>query len=226
MTFFNREKKLNFLLGFSHSNFKLETMRMILALFLSILGGAFGHNQLYYGYYFGCRLDFTLCIQLEVLPDSSMRIEAFSDSVSLYGPNSGGDRVVHYFPSVRYSWDGAWMKLEERAFGLRYRLQFDKSQLTTKPSDIALPALGRRKYVGAANVEETLSAQYLKPKQIRMLGVDLDFDFKPVAWDEVVEDCRETNGWKFVTGNLKILSQLDATFWKIYNLQKKPRYFH
>ena len=123
-------------------------MRNFAASLLSLIGQGFGqYQQLYFGSYFGCRPDYTLCIQVQVLADSSMKIESFSDSVSLYKPNSGGNRVVHYFPSVRYTWDGVWVIFEERAFGLRYMLPGHRFQLTTNPSNIGLSALNNWKLV-------------------------------------------------------------------------------
>ena len=197
-------------------------MRNFAASLLPLIGQAIGQYQLYYGSYFGCRPDYTLCIQVQVLPDSSMKIESFSDSVSLYGPKSGGDRVVHYFPSVRYTWNGAWMNFEERAFGVRSWLRSSSSQLITNPGDIKSSALRNWNYVGNGIGERRLSLAFLNSKQLQMLGVDLNYSYQPLAWLKVVEYCRFYQRWQFVTGNVEILSNLETTFWNIYNLAHPP----
>ena len=185
------------------------------ALCLAWIGGeAAGQNQIYYGYYFGCRPDYTLCIQVQVLPSAdfstAMRIETFSDHVSVWSAGYKYDRLMHSFPSVKYRWTGgAVIELEPSSTGLEYSFQNGRSRLVTSLKAIQV---------------SPLFLSYLSATQLKMLGVDLLYFRAPIAWFHIISFCRHINTWNLSEDNEKFLSfPLATSFERLVQLESQKR---
>ena len=179
---------------------------MNLSLFLVGLATRFVQGQLYYGYYYGCRPDFTLCIQVEVLADSKMRIETFSDSLSLAHADNG-DKVIDFFPSVFYRWRGRQIVLAQQAYGLEYSFHWDKSHLINSVREIEFSARRAENYVGVGTrSRSTMSLLFKSSTLLRVLGVDIHFYSHPIAWSDVARYSAQLYSWRLSQGNMYFLS--------------------
>lgn len=190
-------------------------------LFLAWIGReAGGQGQIFYGYYFGCRPDLTLCIQVQVLPaadfSTAMRIETFSDYFSVWSEAYKYDRMMHFFPSVKYRWSGSGtIELEYSSSGLEYSFKSGRSRLVKGPNQIQFSSLGGSK---------PLSLRFRSETQLQMLGVDLLYYRAPVDWLYIITFCRYVNGWNFSEENVKFLSfPLETTFERLVQLDSQRR---
>lgn len=186
-----------------------------------------GQGQLYYGFYFGCRPDYTLCIQVQVLADSWMRIETFSDSWSLARADNG-DKVIDFFPSVSYGWRRNEIVFAEQASGLEYSFHSDKSHLISSVSEIEFSARTGDFLLRGAKGDllfgeatrrqrRSMSVNLVSSTQLRMLGVDLHYYSQPHSWSDVARYSAQIYRWRPSEGNMYFLS---------YPLESWFNYYH
>jgi len=166
--------------------------------------------QVYTGAYFGCR-DNAVCIQMEFLDHSRMRLEAFVDSGFF-----GGPRAIFHFPEVHYSWVDTEIHIAaQSSSGFKYDLSTGLGQACYSPWDITLATY---------NTHYQMLAYFIDSLNIHSLGTNLMHMQNRVDWLAQVRTLAYFGRWSLSYENEAVLySPLENAFAQ-YRINKQGNF--